>query len=119
MNTRSRTDLIFSTSLWALLQILFIQAGAFVTTMVVTRMLSLSEYGLIPLVNSLVLLLAVVLGLGLPASLARSLAAQPTVNHQRQLLRKTGLKAAPLVGVVALAVFIAYPSIAALVDEPR
>ncbi|MFK7888836.1 MAG: polysaccharide biosynthesis C-terminal domain-containing protein, partial [Gammaproteobacteria bacterium] len=46
-------------------------------------------------------------------------AAQPTVNHQRQLLRKTGLKAAPLVGVVALAVFIAYPSIAALVDEPR
>jgi len=119
MTAKARSDLIISTSLWALLQIVFIQAGAFVTTMYVTRMLSLNEYGLIPLINSMVLLLVVFLGLGLPASLARFLAGQKTRIGQRQLLVKTGIKVLPLIAVMGLALYLVYPFLAVMLNEPR
>jgi len=110
---------VLITSFWALLQMVFLQVGALVTTMYVTRMLSTTEYGFIPLVNSLVLLLVVFVGLGIPSSVARFLAAQDSKANQKALLVRALVGSAPWVMFSCICVLLLFPYIAEILDEPR
>lgn len=97
----------------------FLQVGALATTMYVTRKLSTAEYGLIPLLNSLVLLLVVFVGLGLPSSVARFLAAQESKANQRAILLRAFVGGVPWMVFSIICVFLLFPFIAGFLGEPR
>lgn len=110
---------VLSTSFWALLQMVFLQVGALATTMYVTRMMSTTEYGFIPLVNSLVLLLVVFVGLGLPSSVARFLAAQDSKVNQRVVLVRALAGGAPWITFSTICIILLFPFITEILGEPR
>lgn len=119
MNSSNKHRAVLNTSFWALLQMVFLQVGTLVTTMYITRMLSIAEYGLIPLINSLVVLLVVFVGLGLPGSLARFLAAQDTKYQQKDLVVKALIGGLPWMSVAIVCVFISFPLIVELLNAPN
>ena len=98
-----------NTSIWAFLQTVFLQAGALITTMYLTRMLLVSEYALIPLLNSLMPLLIIFIGFGLPSSLARFLAAQNSKQNQRKLISNTLLVSLPVILIMTALVYLIFP----------
>ena len=98
-----------NTSIWAFLQTVFLQAGALITTMYLTRVLLVSEYALIPLLNSFALLLVIFIGFGLPASLARFLAAQNSRVNQRKLLFNALSVSLPIILIMTILVYLIFP----------
>jgi len=116
--SNNKHHVIFSTSYWAFIQMLFLQVGALAVAMYITRMLSAAEYGLIPLINSLVILLVVFVGLGLPGSMARFLASQDTKRNQKLLVIRALIGAAPWVIFSTIIIVMLFPYIVRFLNEP-
>lgn len=110
---------VLNTSIWTLLQIIFLQAGALLTTMCITRLLPTSEYGLLPLINSLVLFSIILLGLGLPGSLGRYLASQDSVTDKKVLLERTLVSMVPWFFIAIVSLIVIFPLLVDFLGKPQ
>lgn len=80
---------ILKTSFWSFFQMIFMHLGAFIITVFLTRVLTTAEFGLLSVVNTIVLLSVIIFGLGLPGSVARYLAKSITLSDKVCLVRDT------------------------------
>jgi len=91
--------------------------GAFVVTMVVTRFLTTNEFGIVSLVNTIIFLLVAVMGLGIPAALARYLAEYDDALYHRALIKNAITASLPWLIFNIGIFFLIFPYISEFVLE--
>ncbi|MCF6252181.1 MAG: oligosaccharide flippase family protein [Methylococcaceae bacterium] len=108
---------IIRTSIGSFLHMTVLHIGAFVVTMVLTRILTTNEFGIISLVNTIVFLLIAVMSLGIPAALARYLAEHDNALYRRALIKNSMAAVFPWLVFCLLIFFIIFPYISEVVLE--
>ena len=77
---------VVKTSFWSFIQMLIMHLGAFVTTILLTRILSTEEYGVLAVANTIIMVSVAIFGFGLPGSAARYLAESGSVNDKVRIV---------------------------------
>lgn len=115
----TKINQIIHGSFWAFIQLVFLQAGTLIVTMFLTRMLTTSEYGVIPLINSLILMFIVFVGLGVPSSMARYLSFVDEKYAQKQLIQKAISVYSVWFIIICSIIYLVIPYIAEFLSEPK
>lgn len=79
---------IISTSIGSFLQMSFLHIGSLIITIALTRILSVDEFGLVSLANTVVFFYVIIISLGVPSSLARYLAVNDNYNYCIELITR-------------------------------
>lgn len=106
---------ILNTSVGSFLQIAFLDFGSFLVVIFLTRILTVQEYGIISIVNTIVFFAATAMSLGVPNSMARYLAVSDSYDYRKYLIGKGLTVLLPWYAVAILGFMVSLPFVSEVI----
>ena len=108
---------VFKTAINSFLHVFFMHLGTFFVTISITRILSVDDYGIISLANSLIFFLIIVFSAGIPNSLARFLVEYDSRDYFHRLILRSISIFIPWSILIIIIYLISFPIISSNIFE--